>query len=67
MSWLAAHREVVLARVIALMVAAIGAYAPAFVGGSSLLGVLDDTALVVVQRYWFDRMVPYLGQVRQRP
>jgi hypothetical protein len=25
--------------------------------------VLDDTALVVVQRYWFDRMVPYLGQV----
>ncbi len=25
--------------------------------------VLNDTALVVVQRYWFDRMVPYLGQV----
>lgn len=46
MSWLAAHREVVLALVIVLMVAAIGAYAPAFVGGSSLLGVLDDTALL---------------------
>ena len=25
--------------------------------------LLQDTALVVVQRYWFDRMVPYLGQV----
>lgn len=25
--------------------------------------LLDDTALVVVQRYWFDRMVPYLGQL----
>lgn len=28
-----------------------------------MLSVKDDTALVVVQRYWFDRMVPYLGQV----
>jgi len=28
--------------------------------------LLDDTALVVVQRYWFDRMVPYLGQVRAK-
>ena len=28
--------------------------------------LLDDTALVVVQRYWFDRMVPYLGQVARR-
>lgn len=28
--------------------------------------VLNDTALVVVQRYWFDRMVPYLGQVTGR-
>ncbi|MEZ5863363.1 MAG: ABC transporter permease [Geminicoccaceae bacterium] len=46
MSWLAAHREIVLALVIALMVAAIGSYAPAFVEGTSLLGVLDDTALL---------------------
>lgn len=28
--------------------------------------LLDDTALVVVQRYWFDRMVPYLGHVKAR-
>lgn len=28
--------------------------------------LLDDSALVVVQRYWFDRMVPYLGQVAKR-
>ncbi len=28
--------------------------------------LLQDTALVVVQRYWFDRMVPYLGQVKAR-
>jgi hypothetical protein len=28
--------------------------------------LLDDTALVVVQRYWFDRMVPYRGQVARR-
>ena len=27
---------------------------------------LDDTTLVVVQRYWFDRMVPYLGQVKAK-
>ena len=46
MSWLATHREIVLALVIVLMVAAIGAYAPALVEGTSLLGVLDDTALV---------------------
>lgn len=46
MSWLGAHREIVLALVIVLMVAAIGAYAPAFVEGTSLLGVLDDTALL---------------------
>jgi hypothetical protein len=26
--------------------------------------LIDDTALVVVQRYWFDRMVPYLEQVK---
>ena len=28
--------------------------------------LLEDTALVVVQRYWFDRMVPYLGQVARK-
>lgn len=28
--------------------------------------LLDDTALVVVQRYWFDRMVPYLGQIARK-
>lgn len=26
----------------------------------------DDTTLVVVQRYWFDRMVPYLAQIRAK-
>ncbi len=30
-----------------------------------MYAVLNDTALVVVQRYWFDRMVPYQGQVRE--
>jgi hypothetical protein len=29
--------------------------------------VVDDTALVVVQRYWFDRVVPYLGELKARP
>lgn len=28
-----------------------------------MYALLDDTALVVVQRYWFDRMVPYRGQL----
>lgn len=28
--------------------------------------LIEDTALVVVQRYWFDRMVPYLSQVRAK-
>ncbi len=34
--------------------------------GDRMHSLLDDTALVVVQRYWFDRMVPYLGQVAKR-
>ena len=46
MSWLLAYREAFLALGIVVMVAAIGAYAPAFVQGQSLLGVLDDTALL---------------------
>ena len=29
--------------------------------------LVNDTALVVVQRYWFDRMVPFLGQIRWHP
>ncbi len=41
-----AYREAFLAIGIVLMVAAIGVYAPAFVQGQSLLGVLDDTALL---------------------
>lgn len=28
-----------------------------------MYALVQDTALVVVQRYWFDRMVPYRGQV----
>ena len=28
--------------------------------------LIEDTALVVVQRYWFDRMVPYLSQVKAK-
>lgn len=31
-----------------------------------MYGSVDDTALVVVQRYWFDRMIPYLSQVRAK-
>ncbi|HMU12956.1 MAG TPA: hypothetical protein PKE53_03060 [Flavobacteriales bacterium] len=42
-------------------------FEPMTVDVDRMLSVKDDTALVVVQRYWFDRMVPYLGQVRQRP
>lgn len=44
MSSLLAYREVFVALGIVFMVAAIGAYAPAFVQVQSLLGVLDDTA-----------------------
>ncbi len=28
--------------------------------------LVEDTALVVVQRYWFDRMVPDLKQLAPR-
>ncbi len=31
-----------------------------------MYALLNDTALVVVQRYWFDRMVPWLGRLRKR-
>ncbi len=46
MSWLLRYREALLALGIVLMVMGIGAYAPAFVQLPSLLGVLDDTALL---------------------
>ena len=46
MSGLVARREIVLAGLIALMVAGVAAYAPAFAAPSSLLGVLDDTAFL---------------------
>jgi rhamnose transport system permease protein len=46
MSLFLRYRELVLAVLIALMVAGIGAYAPAFVAGDSLLGVLNDTAFL---------------------
>jgi hypothetical protein len=32
-----------------------------------MFAVVDDTALVVVQRYWYDRVVPYLGELKARP
>jgi hypothetical protein len=31
-----------------------------------MFAVVDDTALVVVQRYWFDRVVPYLSELQPR-
>ena len=46
MSWLLRNREAVLAVLIVAMVAAVGAYAPAFVTAPSLLGVLNNTAFL---------------------
>ncbi len=46
MSWLLRHREAALAILIALMIAGVAAYAPAFATPGSLLGVLDDTAFL---------------------
>ena len=46
MSWLLRNREAVLAVLIVAMVAAVGAYAPAFLTAPSTLGVLNDTAFL---------------------
>lgn len=46
MSWLARNREATLAILIALMILAVGAYAPAFATAPSLLGVLNDTSFL---------------------
>lgn len=32
-----------------------------------MYALLNDTALVVVQRYWYDRTVPYLSQLQPKP
>lgn len=46
MTWLARNREATLALLIALIVAPVGLYAPAFATPASLLGVLNDTAFL---------------------
>ena len=46
MTALLRHREATLAALIALLVVVVGVYAPAFVRGASLLGVLNDTAFL---------------------
>lgn len=48
MSWFLTHREIALAGLIVAMVAAIGLYAPAFATLSSLTGVLNDTAFLIL-------------------
>lgn len=46
MRWILRNREAALAVLIVAMIAAVGTYAPAFVTGPSLLGVLNNTAFL---------------------
>ena len=48
MNYLAKHREAALGLVIALMIAGIGAYAPAFVSPGNIVRVLNDTAILAM-------------------
>lgn len=48
MSWLLKHREIALAGLIVAMIVGIGVYAPAFSTVSSLTGVLNDTAFLIM-------------------
>ena len=48
MNILLRYREVVLAAIIALMVAGIGAYAPAFIGLDNILRVFNDTSILAM-------------------
>ena len=48
MNWLLKHREAALAIIIALMIAGIGVYAPAFVSIDNLIRVLNDTSILAM-------------------
>ena len=48
MNYFLKHREVALGLVIALMIAGIGAYAPAFVSPGNIVRVLNDTAILAM-------------------
>jgi rhamnose transport system permease protein len=48
MNFFLKHREIALAAVVALMVACIGAYAPAFVSPSNIVRVLNDTSILAM-------------------
>jgi rhamnose transport system permease protein len=48
MNYFLKHREVALGVVVALMVAGIGAYAPAFVSAGNIVRVLNDTAILAM-------------------